>query len=213
MTTHLTPKQQRFVEEYLVDLNATRAATRAGYSERTADRIGHQVLRRPAVAAAVAEGMKARSDKVGADAEWVLRRLVAEAEADMADLYDDHGNLRHPKDWPQVWRTGLVVGIETSHVRKDERDDEGKPVYAAVRKVKLTDRIKQVELIGRHVNVNAFREQVGVSAPDGGPVQMAHAVELTAIKKALERVRAMKMSSETGAARGGEAKGEKGEAA
>lgn len=76
----LTPKQQRFVEEYLVDLNATQAAVRAGYSEKTADRIGPELLGKTCVAQAIAEAKQARSKKLNITAEYVLGNLVEVAE-------------------------------------------------------------------------------------------------------------------------------------
>lgn len=182
----LTPNQQKFVDEYLVDLSATQAAIRAGYSAKTAGAIGHRLLKKVEIDAAISAAKAARSAKTAIDAEWVLRRLAGEATADLADLYDANGNLKSIHDWPMVWRTGLVVGMETV----SERTGSGEEAeYSTVRKVKLQDRIKQVELIGKHVDVRAFRDQVGVSAPDGGPVQV-QAVPLPTIAKALERVRA-----------------------
>jgi phage terminase small subunit len=76
----LTPKQQRFVQEYLVDLNATAAARRAGYSEQTAEQQGYRLLRNVQVAAAVEAAQKARADRVEVTQDYVLRRLVREAE-------------------------------------------------------------------------------------------------------------------------------------
>lgn len=185
----LTARQQRFVDEYLIDLNATRAAIRAGYSARTADRIGPELLGKTCVSAAISAAKVARAENVRMDSERVLQRLVEMAEADLADLYDDQGDLLHPNQWPEVWRQGLVAGVETFMVPKGQ-DADGKVVYAEVRKVRLADRTKLIELIGKHVQVSAFREQVGLSDPQGGPVQVAVAVELPALKKALERVRA-----------------------
>lgn len=72
----LTAKQQRFVEEYLIDLNATQAAIRAGYSEKTAYSIGQENLKKPDIAAEIEK----RQDKLGEEAEitaeWVLKELV-----------------------------------------------------------------------------------------------------------------------------------------
>lgn len=167
----LTARQQRFVDEYLVDLNATRAAIRAGYSARTADRIGPELLGKTCVSAAISAAKAARAEKVRMDSERVLQRLVDMAEADLADLYDDQGNLLHPNQWPEVWRQGLVVGVETFTVPKGVGPD-GKIEYAEVRKVRFADRLRVLELIGKHVNVGAFREQVGLSNPEGGPVQV-----------------------------------------
>lgn len=78
----MTPKQQRFVEEYLVDLNATQAAIRAGYSESTANQIGWQLLQKTSVSKAVAERMDALSMR----AAEVLMRLTEIARGTVADV-------------------------------------------------------------------------------------------------------------------------------
>lgn len=157
----MTPKQQAFVREYLLDLNATQAAIRAGYSARTAEQQGPRLLGNVAVAAAVAAAQAARAARTEINAEWVLRRLYAEATADLADLYDDGGCLLPMSKWPMVWRTGLVSGIETVQER-DGEDADGKPQYATVRKVKLSDRVRLLELIGKHIGIGAFKERLEV---------------------------------------------------
>ena len=159
----LTPKQERFVAEYLIDLNATQAAIRAGYSARTADKVGSQLLGKTRVGEAISHGKKARIERIEIDADWVLKRLARDATADLADLYDEHGSLKAVRDWPIAWRTGLVAGVDTVQER-DGADAEGNPVYVTVRKVKLLDRTKLVELIGRHVTVGAFKDQLEVNA-------------------------------------------------
>lgn len=68
----LTAKQQMFVKEYLVDLNATQAAIRAGYSVKTAGQIGDEILKKPEIAAAVQAGMDARSQRTEITADYVL---------------------------------------------------------------------------------------------------------------------------------------------
>lgn len=70
----LSVKQQRFVDEYLVDLNATQAAIRAGYSERTAKQQGSRLLTNADVAAAVGKGVEDRSEETKIDAAWVLQK-------------------------------------------------------------------------------------------------------------------------------------------
>jgi len=71
----LTPKQQAFVENYLIDLNATQAAIRAGYSEANADKIGSQLLGKNRVREAIEEAKRGRQEKLNLDAQWVLKRL------------------------------------------------------------------------------------------------------------------------------------------
>lgn len=159
MRPDLTPKQQRFVDEYLVDLNASAAARRAGYAAKRADAMGHENLRKPDIAAAIQAAMQARAKRTQIDADWVLRRLAGEAEADLADLYDDAGNLLPISEWPQVFRRGLVVGFETVHETEGIGEDKRRLL---VRRVKLTDRTRHLELIGRHVDVQAWRDRMGL---------------------------------------------------
>ena len=77
---NLTPKQQRFVEEYLIDLNATQAAIRAGYSEKTAKEIGSENLTKPNIAKAIAEAQEKLSNKAQVTVEMVVQGLLNEAK-------------------------------------------------------------------------------------------------------------------------------------
>jgi len=155
----LTAKQQAFVNEYLIDLNATQAAIRAGYSAKTAYSQGERLLSNVEVSSAVSAAKAARSEKTGIDATWVLMRLAMEAQADLADLYDDGGSLKPVKDWPLVWRQGLIQGVETV------REGSGESI-SIVDKVKISDRIKRIELIGKHVGVQAFKDRLEVDVSD-----------------------------------------------
>jgi phage terminase small subunit len=162
----LSAKEQLFVLEYLKTLNAAQAAMNAGYAASTAeDRayiwIGKTRSKCPPnkrhVWDAVKKGMADRVERTKVDADWVLKRLVAEAEADLDDLYDGEGNLLPIADWPLIWRQGLVAGIDTTrHGEEMTRID----------KVKISDRIKRIELIGKHVNIQAFQENVKLGADD-----------------------------------------------
>lgn len=82
----LTAKQQRFVVEYLVDLNATQAAIRAGYSPKTAAEQAHQLLRKTSVAAAISKAQGKRADRTEITADLVLRELWDVATADPNEL-------------------------------------------------------------------------------------------------------------------------------
>ena len=76
MAAKLTPKQQRFIDEYLVDLNGTKAAIRAGYSEKTARQMASENLSKPYIQEAVATAQQVRAGRVGVDQDWVLKNLV-----------------------------------------------------------------------------------------------------------------------------------------
>ena len=81
--TKLTAKQAAFVDEYLIDLNATQAAIRAGYSSRTANRIATENLSKPVIADAIAEAQRERAERLQVDQDWVLERLVQNHERAM----------------------------------------------------------------------------------------------------------------------------------
>lgn len=165
----LTDKRKRFVQEYLLDLNATQAAIRAGYSAKTAAVIGHELLRKPNVKAALEAAMAKREERTEINADWLLRRLADEVEADVADLYDGNGSLLPVLSWPKVWRKGLVAGLETSI--EYEEVDGVKRAAGSVHKIKLSDRLRRLELIGKHIAVGAFAEKVEHTGKDGGPIE------------------------------------------
>ena len=164
----MTPKQEAFVREYLIDLNATQAAIRAGYSEKTANEQGSRLLADVSVRSAIEAAKAARSERTEISADWVLRTLAEEKTADLADLYDEHGTMKPIKDWPLAFRRGVVVGVETVEEFVGVGEDR-KPIQ--IRKIKMTDRTKHIELIGKHVRVQAFRDNVGISDPNGKPLQ------------------------------------------
>lgn len=85
-TSKLTAKQQRFVEEYLVDLNATQAAIRAGYSKKTASQIGEENLRKPDIQAAIQRRMDERSERLEIKTDDVLRKWWELVNADPREL-------------------------------------------------------------------------------------------------------------------------------
>lgn len=90
----LTPKQQLFCDEYLIDLNATQAAIRAGYSAKTASSIGEQLLRKLEIQSVLQERMKERQECTRIDADYVLKRLSQIDEMDVADILNDDSSLR-----------------------------------------------------------------------------------------------------------------------
>lgn len=154
----LTGKRALFVAEYLKDLNATQAAIRAGYSAKTAYSQGQRLLKDVEVAAAVGQAVDARAKRAEVDTDWVLKRLATELGADLADLFDDKGAMNAVKDWPMVWRQGLIAGVEIEELFQGTGKDRVHIGYT--KKLKLSDRAKRLELLGRHVDVGAWRDKV-----------------------------------------------------
>ena len=112
----LTPKQQRFVEEDPIDLNATQAAIRAGYSERTANQAGPRVLVNVGVAAALRRVMAEHSERAGVDADLVIKGLMSIAE-------DPEANAgARVSAWAVLAKhTGVIADGSTVHVGGDHR--------------------------------------------------------------------------------------------
>lgn len=94
-----------------------------------------------------------RSERTRIDADWLLTRLADEADADVADIFDEAGNLLPVRSWPKIFRQGLVAGIDVSNVKA-----EGGNVSEVV-KIKLADRNAKLKMIGEHIGVQAFRQQ------------------------------------------------------
>lgn len=143
----LNPRQQRFVEEYLIDLNATQAAIRAGYSEDTARAIGCENLTKPDIASAVEAAMAERSKRVQVTADEVLRELVDVAFSDVNDLVEHRvGCCRFcwGRDFRYQRTRHELERAEAAHAKQNEEairkgqpttpfDEEGGDGYHALR--------------------------------------------------------------------------------
>ena len=172
----LTAKQQRFVIEYLVDLNATQAAIRAGYAAKGAKDQAYQLMQRPEIAVAIKEAMEARNQRTKVDADYVLNRLTEIDQMDLLDILDDDMSIKPLSKWPKVWRQSLS-GFDIAEMFEGvgkERD-----LVGLMKKIKWPDKVKNLELLGKHVNVNAFREQVAVDVTLSLSQRMAKARERT----------------------------------
>ena len=118
----LTPKQALFVREYLVCLNATKAAERAGYSAKTAHAQGSRLLKNAEVAAAVAKANEERLQRVEVSADEILRELKRLAFFDIADAFDNNNKLKDLKDIPEDARHALA-GMEVEELFAGQGED------------------------------------------------------------------------------------------
>ncbi|HDX8835610.1 TPA: terminase small subunit [Klebsiella oxytoca] len=149
----LTDKQEMFCREYLIDLNATQAAIRAGYSAKTANRTASENMSKPDIQSRITELKAKRNEDVSINAEYVLKRLVEIDQMDVLDILNSTGELKPVAEWPKVWRTTLS-GLEVM-----EMASEGNAA-ALLKKIKWPDKVKNLELLGKHISVQAFKEQV-----------------------------------------------------
>ncbi|MBP6018786.1 MAG: terminase small subunit [Burkholderiaceae bacterium] len=153
----LTPKQQRFVEEYLIDLNATQAAIRAGYSPRSAKQHADAMLAKPHIAAAVAAAQASRSERIEVDIDYVVKRMVEIDQMDVLDIMNDAMELKPVSQWPKVWRQYLS-GFDLAEMFEGRGND--RELVGILKKIKWPDKIKNLELLGRHLGM--FKEKVEI---------------------------------------------------
>ena len=157
----LTAKQEIFCKEYLIDLNGTQAAIRAGYSEKTARQIAEQNLSKLDIQNRVSELKQSRNAQLDVDGTYVLKRLIEWDQLDVLDILTDTGGFNPISEWPKVWRTSISA-MDVSTLMKQEEDIETR-----IMKVKWPDKVKNLELIGKHVDVQAFKDKVDLSSEDG----------------------------------------------
>ncbi|MDV4167802.1 terminase small subunit [Rhodovulum sp. FJ3] len=160
----LTPKQARFVEEYLIDLNATQAAIRAGYSEKTAYSMGQRLLKNVEVQKAIAAAQSKRSDRVGVQAEDVLRELVRVGMSDLRKAFTADGKLR-PLNELDDDTASAISSVKVVTRPSGEVDEHGNRAVEYVHEVKLWDKNSALEKIAKHLGM--YVERVEHTSPDG----------------------------------------------
>lgn len=165
----LTAKQSAFVDEYLVDLNATRAATRAGYSAKTAHRIGAENMQKPAVLAALADRLAARRARVEVTQDMVVDELRKLAFFDARKFFDREGRPLALVDLDDD-TAGAVVGLEVFEEFAGVGEDREK--VGEVKKYKLADKTKAIELLGRHLQM--FTDNLKVAGAGAGPAVVVY---------------------------------------
>lgn len=145
----LTKKQKRFVEEYLIDLNATQAAIRAGYSPDTAKEIGCENLTKPNIKEHIDKAIAERSKRIGISQDRVIRELARIAFVNAAN----------------------VINTNDATIKKDTNDDDTAAIQSVKvksfgddgveREIKLADKIKALELLGKHLGM--FQNNLSVT--------------------------------------------------
>ncbi len=149
----LTPKQQAFVAEYLVDLNATQAAIRAGYSVKNADKIGSELLGKNRVKNAIDKAMAERSRRTGINQDRVLRELAKIAFVNASDIINmDEATIRGDAKRED---TATIASVKVKTIPGEDGD-------IVEREVKIYDKLKALELLGKHLGM--FNDRLNVNA-------------------------------------------------
>lgn len=164
----LNPRQARFVDEYMIDLNATQAAIRAGYSAKTAGQIGFKLLKEAQIAVAIAEKQGKHQDKLELTAELVLLELKKLGFSNMQDYMRPGANGDPTLDFSKLTRDQAAALSEvTVDDFIDGRGEDAREVRRV--KFKLADKRAALVDLGRHLGL--FKEKVEVTGKDGGAIQ------------------------------------------
>lgn len=147
----MTKKQKRFIEEYLVDLNATQAAIRAGYSPDTAGAIGSENLKKPEIRMRIEQAMAERSKRTGINQDRVLQELAKIAFVNPADVVNfDEATV---KDDAAQEDLACIQAVKVKTMSGDKGD-------MTEREVRLFDKKAALELLGKHLGM--FKDNVNV---------------------------------------------------
>lgn len=149
----LNEKQKRFCDEYVIDLNATQSAIRAGYSEKTAGSIGNNLLKKVEIQNEINAINNERSAKTGITAERVLSELGKIAFSDLKEYLSFDENGVKFKDSEEVDGTLVSeVSSQETVTRRGSGDSKEETVRVNL-KMKLHDKMKALELLGKHLNI------------------------------------------------------------
>jgi phage terminase small subunit len=165
ITSKLMPKQERFVQEYLVDLNATQAAIRAGYSKKTAASIGAENLIKPEIAVAITKGKAELAKETGVTAKNVIAEMARVGFANMQDYLDlsdpENPTIDLSKITPEQASTIAETRVERKGIQRRVT-------------IKLHDKLNALVNLGKHLGLFSDKHLHG--GLDGGPIQ--HRTEL-----------------------------------
>lgn len=145
----MTKKQKRFCEEYLIDLNATQAAIRAGYSPDTAKAIGCENLTKPDIRAHIDRAMAERSRRTGVNADRVIQELAKIAFVNATDVIDPKTATVKENALPED--TAAIQSVKVKTFGEDGLE----------REIKMADKLKALEMLGRHLGM--FKDKLELS--------------------------------------------------
>lgn len=152
----LTPKQELFAREYLVDLNATQAAVRSGYSAKTAEVQGCRLLRNAQVKRAVEAARQLRENKAIMAREEILKELSLIGRSDVADYMtiDEGGAIKHkPFGEMPEGASRALESIEENRTIRESSDGKDSNIVNDKVKFKLHDKLRALELLGKNIGL------------------------------------------------------------
>lgn len=149
---NLTDKQVKFCEEYLLDLNGTQAAIRAGYSRNTAKEIASENLTKPNIQEYITERQRELQEATGISQKRVLEEYAKVAFLDIRKLYTVDGALKSIHDLDDDI-AGALAGVETQDIKVSDPTSEEEIITGQTKKVKTYDKVKALDSLARHLGI------------------------------------------------------------
>lgn len=165
----LNDKQRRFVNEYLIDLNATQAAIRAGYSQKTAYSHGERLLKNVEIRKLVGERMGDREQRTEITQDRVLQELAKLAFFDVRKIFNPDGTLKQIVELDDD-TAAAVAGMDVIELSDDNEKSQ------RLKKIKLSDKRAALELIGRHLGIFNDKLNLGFPSVDNLTPEQVHGV-------------------------------------
>lgn len=151
----MTNKQKRFIEEYLIDFNATQSAIRAGYSVDTAKDIGCENLAKPNIKKAIEKALAERSRRTGITQDRVIQELARVAFVNFNDVVDENGEIKSDASADDL------ACVESYKVENGDSINGS----SSKREVKLASKMKALELLGKHLGMFSDKFDVNMNLP------------------------------------------------
>jgi phage terminase small subunit len=143
-----------------------------GYSEKTAKSQGQRLLTHVAIQRALSKELEQRSNRCEINADHVLNRLVKIDEMDLLDILNENGTIKPVSQWPKIWRQYLS-GIDVSELYQGKNEE--KVMTGILKKIKWPDKLKNLELIGKHLGMwtenKDHKHKHTFANPDGTPLR------------------------------------------
>lgn len=151
----MTNKQKRFIEEYLIDFNATQSAIRAGYSVNSADKIGTELLGKTSIKSKIEKALAERSRRTGITQDRVIQELARIAFVNFNDIVDENGEIKSDASADDL------ACVESYKVENGDSINGS----SSKREVKLASKMKALELLGKHLGMFSDKFDVNMNLP------------------------------------------------
>jgi phage terminase small subunit len=160
LSKKLTEKQKLFCKYYLINLNATDAAVKAGYSKKSAKEIGHENLTKPHIKEYIQEQLKKKENELDITVDRVLKEIALIAFLDIKEFYNDDGTVKKVHEIEEKARRA-ISSVTTKEIVIGKGENAQ---FFNIETIKSGDKLKALELLGRYLSM--FKDKIEISVDD-----------------------------------------------